>query len=211
MEKAECPECGKNFDTSDAMKQHRNDKHAKQEATVVVRKPKLTFGKVLTYGIILLVVVGIGYALIWALTAPSTGIGAPGSTHIHQDFKVYVSGNAIDFSLGKYQKPHLNAHVHLEGGDGDLIHVHATGVTMEFFLKSLGIKFEKDCLTMDTGDKYCNEGDKALKFYVNSKPSSEWEKYVLKDGDKILVSYGNESEDQITQQLSSVTDKAKRT
>jgi len=211
MEKVDCPDCGRKFDTPDAMKQHRNDKHLKQEVAVV-RKSKLSFGKILTYGIVLLVIIGIGYALVWALTTPSesSSIGPAGSTHIHQDWKMYINSNAIDFSQGKYQKPHLNAKVHMEGGDGDMIHVHATGATMEFFLNSLGIKFDKDCLTIDTGDKYCNDVDKSLKFYVSGKPNDEWENYVLKNLDKILVSYGNESEEQIKQQLASVTDKAGR-
>ena len=213
MEKAECPECGRKFDTSDAMRQHRNDKHMKQEVAAVVKKSKLTFGKILTYGLIALVVFVVGYAFVWALTTPSGsgGIGASGSTHIHQDFKVYIEDKAIDFSQGKYQKPHLNARVHLEGGNGDLIHKHATGVTMGFFLKSLDMSFDKNCLILDTGEKYCSGDDKTLKFYVNSKPNNEWENYDLKDLDKILISYGNESEEAITQQLASITDKSKNT
>lgn len=212
MEKVECPECKKKFDTTDAMNQHKNDKHLKPQATAVARKPKLTSGKILTYGTILFVIAGIGYLFFWALTgslSPSTGIGPAGSTHIHQDFKVYINGNPIDFSQGKYQKPHLNAKVHLEGWDGDLIHKHATGVTMGFFLKSVSISFDKNCLAIDTGENYCNDGDSTLKFYINGKPNPEWENYDLKDGDKILVSYGNESEDEVKQQLSSITDKAK--
>jgi len=211
MEKVECPDCGRKFDTADAMKQHRNDKHVKHEAAIVVKKPKLTFGKILTYGIIFLIIFGVGYALVWALTTPSGsgGIGAPGSTHIHQDFKVHISDKAIDFSQGKYQKPHINQHVHLEGGDGDVVHVHATGVDVGFFLKSLGISFDKNCLTMDTDEKYCSDSDKTLKFYVNGKPNGQWENYVLKNLDKFLISYGNESEEQIKQQLASITDKAK--
>lgn len=211
MEKAECPECGRKFDTSDSMKQHRNDVHKKQEATVVVKKSKFSFGKILTYAIILFVIGGAAALLIWALTSPSAGIGPAGSTHIHQDFKVYINGNVIDFSQGKYQKPHLNAKVHLEGGNGDLIHKHATGVTMGFFLKSVSISFDKNCLTIDTGENYCNDGDRTLKFYVNGKPNSEWENYDLQDGDKILVSYGSESGDGLKQQLSSITDKSKNT
>ena len=209
MEKVECPECRRKFDASDAMNQHRNDKHKKQE-TAVVKKPEFTFGKVLTYATILFATGGVVALLVWALTAPSTGMGPVGSTHTHQDFKVYISSNSIDFSQGKYQKPHLNTHVHLEGGDGDLIHKHSTGVTIGFFFKSVSISFDRNCLVLDTGEKYCN-GERTLKFYVNGKPNDSWEEYDLQDGDKILVSYGNESEEAITQQLASITDKSKNT
>ncbi len=209
MEKVECPDCQKKFDTPDAMKQHRNDVHSKHEPTTAVKRSKWSIGKILTYGIIILIIVGAGALLVWALTAQSSGIGAVGSTHIHQDWKMYINGNSVDFSVSKYQKPHINQQVHLEGGDGDVIHVHATGITTGLFLKSIGIKFDKNCLVMDTGEQYCSSGDKTLKFYVNGKPNDEWEKYVLRNLDKILISYGNESENAIKQQLASITDKAK--
>lgn len=213
MEKVECPDCGRKFNTKEAMVQHKTDKHAKHEPSVAVRKPKITFGKILTYTIIIFVIAGVGYTLIWALTSSSNpgGLGTPGSTHIHMDWKMYINGKPIDFSVSKYQKPHINQHVHMEGGNGDVIHVHATGVTMGFFLNSIVLKLDKDCLLMDTGESYCNSGDKTLKFYVNGKPNSELDKYILKNLDKILVSYGNDSEDVIKQQLASITDKAKQT
>lgn len=210
MEKFECGDCGRKFDTKDSLDQHRKDKHM-QQSTAVVKKSKFSIGKILTLGIVLLVVAGLGATFIWALTSSSNsgGIGAPGSTHIHQDWKMYINGKSIDFSVPKYQKPHINQLTHMEGGDGDIIHVHATGITMGFFLNSIGIKIDNNCLTMDTGEKYCNEGNKALKFYVNGKPNNEWGSYILNNLDKILVHYGNETDDQIKQQLSSITDKTK--
>ena len=42
--------------------------------------------------------------------------GPLGSTHVHADFKVYILGNPIDFSLSKYQlKDQLT---HVENDDG---------------------------------------------------------------------------------------------
>ena len=213
MEKFECGDCGRKFDTRDSLDQHRKDKHLQQQSAVV-KKSKLSLGKILTFGIIILVVVGLGAVLFWALTASTsstTGLGAPGSTHIHMDWKVYLNGKAVDVSIPKYQKPHINQYTHMEGGDGNLIHVHATGATFGFFLNSIGLKLDSSCLTMDTGEKYCNEGNKTLKFYLNGKANDQWDKYLLKNLDKILISYGNESEDQIKQQLATITDKAKNT
>ncbi len=207
MEKFECSDCGRKFDTKDAMVQHKSDKHLKQDA-VVVKIPSFSIGKIFTYAIIALVILGIGYVLFWALTAPQSGIGPAGSTHIHQDWKAYLNGVPVDFSVGKYQKPHLNQKVHMEGGDGDVIHVHATGVTMGFFLESIGLDLGKDCFKMDTGEQYCNQDDKTLKFYVNGKLNDQLGDYILKDSDKILISYGSESEEAIADQLGSITDKA---
>ncbi len=206
MEKVACDVCSRRFKTADALSQHKSDKHSsKHDATVT--KSKISTGKILAYAIPVLVIGLIGYGLFWALTASNTGMGAPGSTHTHQDFKMYINGNQIDFSQSKYQRPQ-NPYVHMEGGDGDVIHKHATGVVLRVFLKSVDINVDSNCLTMDTGEKYCNGDGKTLKLYINGKTSNNWD-YDLQDLDKILVSYGNEPEDAIKQQLASITDKAK--
>ncbi|MFQ5763201.1 MAG: protein-disulfide isomerase, partial [Candidatus Bathyarchaeia archaeon] len=77
------------------------------------------------------------------------GLGTVGSTHEHASFKVYVNGELIDFSQGKYQLK--SRYVHVEGNVGDILHVHATGVKLGFFFETLGMKFTSSCLTLDDG------------------------------------------------------------
>ena len=67
--------------------------------------------------------------------------------------------------------------------------------------------FNKDCLILLNGEKFCNNEQNTLKFYVNGKPNSQWEDYVFKTLDKILISYGSEID--LTQQLNSITNFAK--
>ena len=55
---------------------------------------------------------------------------------------------------------------------------------------------------------YCTDGSKTLKFYVNNQPSNEFDNHVIKDLDKILVSYGDEDGVEIGQQLNSITNLA---
>ncbi len=133
------------------------------------------------------------------------GVGALGSIHQHTDFKVYINNVPVDFSQPKYQL--RNSYIHVEGGDGSLIHMHATGETIGFFFDTLGWSFNSTCLITDIGS-YCNAGDKTLKFYVNNFTNSEFSNYHLKDLDKILVSYGNDINAQIDKQLASITDEA---
>ena len=134
-----------------------------------------------------------------------SGIGKLKSAHNHADVKAYINGKAIDFSQQKYQ---LAARfIHFEEGVGDVIHTHATGLAMGHLFKSLGADFNRNCITFEEAD-YCNDGNKKLRFYVNGKPNSEFDNYIMKDLDKILVSYGAEGEEETQKQLNSVTNLA---
>lgn len=163
--------------------------------------------KLITALVALVIVAALGFvAYNWIASTPR--IGPVGSTHIHQDFKVYLDGNAIDFSQQKYQV--RAPYVHVEDNDGDVIHVHATGVTMGMFLESVGMKLTQNCFSTDQGTNYCNGNNKTLKFYVNNVSTTESSSYLLRDLDKILISYGgNRDETAIQQQLASITDKSK--
>ena len=73
-----------------------------------------------------------------------SGIGPLRSTHEHADIKVYINNQAIDFSQQKYQL--AARYTHFEEGIGDVVHIHATGITLGQLFKSLGIDFNNNCL-----------------------------------------------------------------
>ena len=134
-----------------------------------------------------------------------SGVGPLRSAHNHADVKVYIDGKAIDFSQSKYQ---LAARfIHFEEGIGDVIHTHATSLTIGHLFKSLGADFDSNCLIFEETD-YCSSGNAKLRFYVNGKPNNEFDNYVIKDLDKILVSYGSENEEELPKKLNSVTNLA---
>lgn len=136
-----------------------------------------------------------------------SGIGPLKSTHIHADIKVYINGQPIDFSQKKYQV--TTSYIHFEDGLGDVIHVHATGMTTLHLLKSAGMDLRNHCLIFEENN-YCSDAKKEIKFFVNGKGSNDLGNYVIKDLDKVLVSYGSENELEIQKQVSSVTDLAKK-
>lgn len=146
-------------------------------------------------------------------------IGKIGSQHIHADFKVYINGEAVDFS----NKAHMermkrglpvSSFIHVDSGApapekaGDALHMHATGVPLWIFFESIGMKFKGECLTLETGMEYCNNGNKALNVYVNGQQSRQYGEYVFRDGDKILISYDDKDKD-VAHQLGSITNFAK--
>ena len=134
-----------------------------------------------------------------------TGIGALGSTHIHADVKVYIDGKAIDFSGQKYQL--ATSYIHFEEGVGEVIHIHATGLTAGHMLNSLKIPLDGGCITVE-GIKHCQDSKNLLKLYVNGKKADSINDYVFQDLDKILISYGPETPSEVQKQLDSVTDLA---
>ena len=151
---------------------------------------------------------------------PEATIGVLGSQHIHADWKIYINGKALDFSDKSHMERMRNnmpvsSFIHVDSGapapekTGDVLHMHASGVPLWIFFKSIGIDFSKDCITLENKEKFCNDSNKKLKFFVNGKESNEFENYVFNDLDKILISYGDESEEEIKNHLASITDFAK--
>ncbi len=144
-------------------------------------------------------------------------IGVLGSQHIHADWKIYINGKALDdtmleslaMDMSKMDNSMTSSFIHLDKGapspenTSDIIHMHATGVPLWIFFKSVGLDFNKDCLILENKESFCNNSIKKLKFYVNGKPNNAWENYVFSDLDKILISYGDEID--LTDQISSIT------
>ena len=145
-------------------------------------------------------------------------MGVLGAQHIHADWKIYVNGEPFNWSsladrherqmAGDKSVQDTSAFMHIHPAQepekgGDVLHMHATGVPLWIFFKSVGMDFNKESLTLPDGRKFSNDGKNTLKFYVNDKPNNEWENYVFNDLDKILISYGNEID--LTDQISSIT------
>ncbi|HQT44641.1 MAG TPA: hypothetical protein PLO51_01565 [Candidatus Micrarchaeota archaeon] len=105
-------------------------------------------------------------------------IGEYGSEHSHADFKVYINNAAIDFTQAKYQEHsghfgngseeigcgNESQLAHLDNGDGDVVHKHATGVTWGYFFSQLSMNMTSDCLVLDNGTGYCNNGTAKWRF-----------------------------------------------
>lgn len=130
--------------------------------------------------------------------------------HEHADLKVYINNKSLDLTQAKYQsteEKELDPDTHLHDGNGNVVHKHRKGVTLGYFFKTLKIDFSKDCLVMDTGERYCNNETNELKFLVNGKSSDSFGSYEFSDLDKILISYGPKAE-VLSSQINSISDDA---
>lgn len=150
---------------------------------------------------------------------PKSTIGVLGSQHIHADWKVYINNVPFDFEpfamdMSKMDANITSSFIHVDKGaqtpekTSDVIHMHATGVPLWLFFRSVGGDFNETCLTLPSSQQFCNSQGKTLKFYVNGKPNNEFGDYVFKNLDKILISYGN-AEASVQTELNSITDFAK--
>lgn len=173
---------------------------------VLVRVAK----KLLILGLIIAAAVIVGKVFLDRETG-NPEIGIVGDVHYHADFALYINGERYDFAKEKYmstENKSLSNFMHLHDMDGKVIHKHAEGVTLGFFLETLGMKLNETCLVLDNEDSYCNEDDKELKMSVNGKHNDEFDQYDIQDEDKILLSYGDEYEEELQKQMSSVSDEA---
>lgn len=123
--------------------------------------------------------------------------------HIHVDFKVFISGQEMDFALPQYSERDRRMHLHTQNDfGGSVIHVEDEKTTLGEFFASLSMKFNSTCFITDS--EFCDTETKTLKFYVNDVENNEHENYKPRDLDRMLISYGNESKDEIQKQLSSI-------
>jgi hypothetical protein len=135
-------------------------------------------------------------------TLSVAGFGPVGSAHEHAAFLVKVNGQNIDFSQPKYQVQ--SDYIHVENGDGTTLHRHATNVTFADFLKSVKMDIDKknNCLIFTNGTKYCdNNNNNKLRTFINGNSTNSISDYVLNDNDRLLVTYGNETNEQIAKAL----------
>jgi hypothetical protein len=73
--------------------------------------------------------------------------GPVGSAHEHGTIEVRIDGRTVDFSQQQYQ---LRAEeFHFENGNGRVWHKHATGVSLEWAMATLGIGVSEDTVVFD--------------------------------------------------------------
>lgn len=183
---------------------------------------KFKVGKGALYAIVVVAVVALaGFGAYWYVsTNPGSGsgseslsapIGPLGSIHSHADFALFLDGEEVTPLGTSYFVRNAFVHVESGAGAGTVIHMHATNVPLGFFFRSLGMNFNSECFRLDNGMEYCNEGGRTLKMFVKHE-GGEWEEnrqfhtYVFQDLDKILITYGDETSEEIAVQQNSVTD-----
>jgi len=162
------------------------------------------------------ILAGIGVIVAFAcfefVTSTNDIPGAPemagklGDEHIHASMLVKIFGDKFDFSTPNYQVK--TSWIHFENQDGDTIHRHSTGVELEFLFDSMRIGVDDKCFVFPDGRQFCTNDDYSLKFFVNQQKVDDIRNYVVQEDDRILITYGNESQEDIDKQLAELNAQA---
>ena len=127
------------------------------------------------------------------------GAGKLGDAHEHASLLVRIFGDKFDFSVPSYQIK--SSWIHFEESDGTTIHRHSTGVELGYLFDTLNIGIDSECYRFPDGRQFCTNEDNSLKYYINHQIVDNISNYVFEDGDRILISFGNETPEQIEEQL----------
>jgi hypothetical protein len=189
-------------------KKARKERENKRESFAAQRTKQKRKNTLIAAGILGVIAVIVGISVYNFTNLSATAPGAPpgagtlGDEHVHSSLLVRIFGDKFDFSLPAYQIK--SSWIHFEAQDGTTIHRHSTGVTLGYLFETLGIGLTEDCYIFPDGREFCTNDDYSLKYYINHEKVSDINDYVFRDGDRILVSYGNESQEDIDKQLAEV-------
>jgi len=186
-------------------RKHREERRERREDFVAKRSQQKRKSTLLAVGILGLIGLIVGYASFTFVTTP---VGAPGSPpgagilgdeHEHASVLVRIFGDKFDFAATTYQIK--SSWIHFEESDGNTVHRHSSGVTLNYLFESLGIGIDEDCYIFGDGRQFCTNEDYSLKYFINGDSVNSINDYVVQNDDRILISYGGETEEQINQQL----------
>ena len=185
-------------------REERQEKREDYAAKISKNKRKTNL---MALGILALIGVIVGYSIFLFMTQVDTSgaLGAPdgagrlGDEHEHASLLVRIFGDKFDFSVPSYQIK--SSWIHFEESDGTTIHRHASGVTLGYLFDTINIGINNECYMFPDGRNFCTNEDYSLKYYINHQIVKDINDYVFEDGDRILITYGSETPEQIEEQL----------
>ncbi|MGQ0795749.1 MAG: protein-disulfide isomerase [Nitrosopumilaceae archaeon] len=131
------------------------------------------------------------------------GAGILGGEHEHAAIDVVIFDDRFDFSSPAYQVK--SPYIHFEANNGETIHRHAANVTLGYLFDTLKIGLTDSCYTFpDKSREFCTDNTYGLRFFVNHEPKQSLRDYVVKQGDRILVSYGTDNSTRINDELARI-------
>lgn len=186
-------------------RKERREREEKRENYATQRSTEKRKNTLIAAAVVAVIVVIVGYAAFQFATMTETAPGGPpeagalGSEHSHTGILVKIFGDEFDFSSPSYQLK--NRWIHFEGNDGTTVHKHATGVKMGYLFDSLAIGLDDQCFVFPNDKEYCNTEKYSLKFFVNGEQVDDIIEYEPMDDDKVLISFGDETPEEIESQL----------
>lgn len=187
-------------------RKERREREQKRENYATQRSATKRKNTLIAIGVFAVIAVIVGYSVYLFATMSQNAPGGPenagplGSEHSHIGILVKIFGDSFDFSAPAYQIK--SSWIHFEGNDGTTIHKHATGVPLGYLFDSLNIGLTDQCYEFpDRSRSFCTQDENTLKFFINGEKVNSIRDYEGTEGDKILISFGSETPEEIESQL----------
>ena len=183
----------------------REERQERREDIVAKRSREKRKTTLMAVGILALISVIVGYSSYVFINLDSSVPGAPpgagklGDEHVHSSLLVRIFGDKFEFGVPSYQIK--SSWIHFEDSDGTTIHRHSSGVTLGYLFDSINIGIDNKCYIFPDGRQFCTNEDYSLKYFINHKRVNDINDYIFEDGDRILISFGSETPEQIEEQL----------
>ena len=126
----------------------------------------------------------------------------PGQYEARASFAIFTNGTWRIFSEAKYHN--LSEDVYIQQDNPNVVHVKKSEVTWGDFFATLPMRVSRECLITGTGQTFCSTGPQQLKFYLNGRLHPRALEVSIQNGDRLLVSFGDEAESEINTQLQQV-------
>jgi len=197
-------------------KKSRKEREEERGSFAVKRSRGKRKSFLIAAGIFGIIAVIVGYSVIVFINMPGApgappGAGTLGDEHEHISLLVRLFGDRFEFSSPAYQIK--SSWIHFEGADGNTIHRHSSGVTMGYLFETLGLTLTDECYVFKSqqGERdFCTDDNFSLKFYINHQQVDSILEHIGQEGDKVLISYGNETPDEIEEYLQELDTQAIR-
>ena len=143
--------------------------------------------------------------------------------HYHANFVLYINGQREEFKNPRYYTE-VNlctadnamipaTRVHMHDGINDVIHVEASSVTWGAFFENLGWTFGPTAIITPDGTVYSEYGDNKLNLTLNGLDYTDMgglANTVIRDKDRLLISYGNIDRAVLSSEYNSVASNAQK-
>ncbi len=186
-------------------RKERREREQKRENYATKHSAEKRKQTLIAIGVLAVIAVIVGYAAWIFVSSPLTSTGGPegagerGSAHDHAAILVKIFGDEFDFSAPAYQIK--SSWIHFEGRDGSTIHKHATGVTLGYLFETLSLRLSDQCFEFQDGRNFCTNDDYELVFFINGEKVRDIRDYEIEEDDRILISYGAETPEELESQL----------
>ena len=186
-------------------RKERRDREVKRENYATKHSAQKRKETLIALGVFAVIAVIVGYSVYMFINMTETAPGGPenagvlGSEHSHAAILVKIFGDSFDFSAPAYQIK--SSWIHFEGRDGGTIHKHATGVTTGYLFETLALGLDDQCFVFQDGRSFCTNEDYSLNFFVNDKQTADIRDLEITEDDRILITYGAETPEEIESQL----------